>query len=142
MAEYLLGLDYGSKRVGVAVAHVIARLPRPLMTLSSDDTLLQHIKDIIVAEDVARVVVGVPRGIDGAITDQSKLCEAFASLLASEINIPVVTVDETLSSVEAEAYLAKNRTTFTKAEIDEVAAAVILERFITEHQDDLIGEGN
>ena len=142
MAEYLLGLDYGSKRVGVAVAHVIARLPRPLMTLSSDDTLLQHIKDIIVSEDVARVVVGVPRGIDGAITDQSKLCEAFASLLASEINIPVVTVDETLSSVEAEAYLAKNRTTFTKAEIDEVAAAVILERFITEHQDDLIGEGN
>ena len=142
MAEYLLGLDYGSKRVGVAIAHVIARLPRPLMTLSSDDTLLQHIKDIIVAEDVARVVVGVPRGIDGAITDQSKLCEAFASLLASEINIPVVTVDETLSSVEAEAYLAKNRTTFTKAEIDEVAAAVILERFITEHQDDLIGEGN
>lgn len=54
MAEYLLGLDYGSKRVGVAVAHVIARLPRPLMTLSSDDTLLQHIKDIIVAEDVAQ----------------------------------------------------------------------------------------
>ena len=104
--------------------------------------MLQHIKDIIVAEDVARVVVGVPRGIDGAITDQSKLCEAFASLLASEINIPVVPVDETLSSVEAEAYLAKNRTTFTKAEIDEVAAAVILERFITEHQDDLIGEGN
>lgn len=127
--EYILGLDYGSERVGVAIAHQIARLPRPLTTLKNDENLTEAITTILHTEGVGRIVVGVPRNMDGTASSQSATCEAFAAALAETCSLPVDIVDETLSSVEAEARLG---TRAAKPDIDAMAAAIILERYFSE----------
>jgi len=128
---YLAAIDYGDKRVGMAIAHVIARLPRPLTTLPSDDRLLDAIRDLVQREDIGLVVVGLPRGMDGGYTEQTKKAAAFAQQLAAHIPVPVEQADETLSSVDAEAALAGKA--YSKGDVDAMAAVMILDRYLTEH---------
>jgi putative Holliday junction resolvase len=127
-ADYILGLDYGAERVGVGIAHSIARLPRPLVTLKNDETLFDQLAHIVQSESVGRIVVGVPRNMDGSLSSQSVACEDFAAVLRKTFNQPVVTTDETLSSVEAEQRL-KGAHLADKSLVDAQAAAIILERY-------------
>lgn len=134
-AEYILGIDYGEKRVGLAIAHQVARLPRPLTTLENSSELLDNVKEIIAAEGVGQVVVGVPLGLDGGRTPQTETVAAFEAALRAALGgaIPVYTTEETLSSVEAEAALAGKH--HAKGDIDALAASYILERFLEQHQE-------
>jgi putative Holliday junction resolvase len=129
--QYIMALDYGDKRIGVALAHVIARLPRPLTTLSHTDSLLDDIRALIAQEDAGLVVVGLPRGMDGGYTEQTRKAEAFAQELAGIVTVPVELTDETLTSVDAESALGGIPQ--NKGEIDAVAASLILERYLADH---------
>ncbi|MFZ2513801.1 MAG: RuvX/YqgF family protein, partial [Candidatus Saccharimonadales bacterium] len=71
-AQYVLGLDYGDERVGVAIAQQIARLPRPLTTLQNNESLIDEIQLVADREDIGCVVVGVPRNMDGTESTQSR----------------------------------------------------------------------
>lgn len=130
-AEYILGLDYGQKRVGVAVAHVVAKLPHPLVTLLNTETLLDDINKIIAQEGICQVVVGLPRDMKGDYTAQTHEVEAFADTLAAAVPVPVAMVDETLTSVDAENMLGGTR--YVKGDIDALAATYILERYLAEN---------
>jgi putative Holliday junction resolvase len=130
-SEYIVALDYGNKRIGVAIAHAVSRLPRPLTTLENNPNILDDIRQLLVREQVGQVVVGLPRGMDGGYTAQTKAAEAFKEQLAAVLDIPVHLTDETLTSVEAEAQLLGTK--HTKADVDALAAAYILERFFQEH---------
>lgn len=132
--EYILGIDYGEKRIGIAIAHDIARLPRPLTTIENTTTALQDIAAIVEREHVKRVVLGLPRSMDGSIHAQAKLVEDFCQQLQGVLSVPIVFVDETLSSVQAEQQLAKQsrQQRIAKGDIDAVAAALILERYFEE----------
>jgi putative Holliday junction resolvase len=125
--EYILGIDYGAQRVGVALMHSVARLPHPLTTLVNDQALFANIVDIIRVERVGKVIVGVPRNMDGTESAQSAECRTFAAELASQTDVPIETVDETLSSVEAEQRLKAQKS--TGHGVDAEAAAIILERY-------------
>lgn len=129
--QYILGLDYGEKRVGVAVTHVVARLPRPLTVLNNDEGLLAAITQLVSQEEAGLVVVGLPRGMDGGYTEQTRVAEAFAANLRTELTVPVELADETLTSVDAEQSLGGSRR--EKGNIDAVAASLILERYLAEH---------
>jgi len=128
--EYILAFDYGEKRVGVAVAHSIARFPRPLVTLANGDALYEEIAKIIQNENAKRLVVGLPRNMDGSLGQQTERCEAFGTALAALFDMPVEYVDETLSSVSAETFMGSLNG--KSMGLDAVAAAVILERYLTE----------
>jgi len=130
--EYILALDYGERRVGVAIAHTIARLPHPLTTLTNSETLLTDITQLVLREHAGLVIVGLPRGMDGGYTDQTRAAEAFADKLRGVLEVPVALADETLTSVDAEASLPyqKNR---PKGDIDAMAASLILERYLVDH---------
>lgn len=133
--EYILAIDYGSKRVGVAIAHKIARLPRPLTTLQASEQLFTDIQRIVEEERVGLVVVGVPRTMDGSESKQSHVCEAFARELSGVLAVPVRTADETLSSEEAESALRALGKDYSKSDIDAMSAALILERYFDEEGD-------
>lgn len=128
--EYIVAFDYGEKRVGVAVAHSIARLPRPLVTLANGDSLFDDISKILQDEHAGRLVVGLPRNMDGTLGPQAERCESFGAELSDRFNLPVEYVDETLSSVSADTFLSNLKG--KSVGLDAVAAAVILERYITE----------
>ena len=129
--SYILALDYGNRRTGVAIAQEIARLARPLTTLATSDNLYEDIRQLVISEEVRLVVVGLPRGMDGGYTDQTKSAEAFAKTLTQYLDVPVVLSDETLTSVDAEAELG-NRT-YPKEAVDALAATFILERYFADN---------
>jgi len=131
VTEYILALDYGEKRVGVAIAHEVARMPQPLTTLTNDDGLMSEIAKLVDAESVKTVVVGLPRSMDGGYSAQTRTAEAFAKELEQTLDVPVALADETLTSVDAEAALGPGR--HPKGMVDAVAATYILERYLHEH---------
>lgn len=128
--EYIMAFDYGDKRVGVAVAHQVARLPQPLVTLANSEKLFTDIAKLASDEQVSRFVVGLPRNMDGSLGPQAERCKSFGEKLASTFDLPVEYAEEALSSVSADAYLSSLRG--KSVGLDAVAAAVILERYLTE----------
>ncbi len=130
-AEYFLAIDYGEKRVGIAVAHEIARLPRPLLTVANDVELQGKIIQIIHNEGIKLVVVGLPRNMDGSLGFQAESVKQFVGELAAKIDQPIVFIEETLSSVEASKQT--DAATLKRVGIDAAAAAVILGRYLAEH---------
>ena len=132
-AEYIMALDVGDKRIGVALAHRVARLASPLTTLDHTVTIFADIQALITREQVGAVVVGLPRGMDGGYTEQTRSAEAFKHALEQAITLPIYLADETLTSVQAETELkGKNH---TKADIDALAACYILESFLQENHE-------
>jgi putative Holliday junction resolvase len=128
---YLLALDYGNARIGVAIASSIARLPRPLTTLANGPDVMQQIAELVKTEHVHQVVVGLPRTLSGGYSDQTRAAEAFGTALQEVLDVPVAMADETLTSVDAEAELAGKK--HDKGAIDALAATYILERYLLEH---------
>lgn len=120
----------GSQRIGVAVATLASRLPRPLTTLKRDDGLFAALQDIIEAEGVGTVVVGLPRGLDGQSTAQTKDTEAFKDLLSRRYALPVHLQDEAVTSKQAEAELKARGKAYRREDIDALAATYILEDFL------------
>ena len=133
----LLGLDFGNKRVGLAVSDASGTLARPLRTVtrtSSLDNLIRvlvdEIRDLQTDTDgLGGVVIGLPSHLDGSASDHTIRVRSFAGRLRSEIDLPLTFQDERLSSREAEARLALRERDWRlrKKSIDAAAAAVILQ---------------
>jgi putative holliday junction resolvase len=127
----VLALDVGERRIGLALASRIARLPAPLLTIDrKKDNALQVIKQVIAEHDVDALVIGLPRDMNGSETAQTKLVKDFsASLMALGIN--VYFQDESVTSIKAEEKLQAQSKTYTKADIDMYAATIILEDWLS-----------
>lgn len=124
---YILAIDYGDRRVGLAVGHSIARFPRPLRTLENTETLIEDIMTAAREEQAVAIVVGLPRNMDGSLGPQAEKCQHFGEKLRVQLGLPVSFVEETLSSLEAAALMDDKDA--KKAGLDAVAAARILERY-------------
>jgi putative Holliday junction resolvase len=126
-ARNTLALDVGEQRVGVALARAGLNIPVALPTLERTnanfwDTLL----DLLTTHDVATVVIGLPRGMEGQATAQTAAVEAFGKELQSKKQVTIVWQDEAVTSVEAERQLQASGQPYTKADIDARAACLIL----------------
>jgi putative holliday junction resolvase len=136
----VLGIDYGARRIGLALSDATATLASPWRLLqrppSEAETLRIMIKqiDALVQGDdgLEAVVVGWPRRLDGSPTHQTAIVETFARLLEAKIAVRVVLQDERLSSREAESRLAVRESDWRKrkAKLDAMAAAVILQDYL------------
>lgn len=134
----MLGVDLGRRRIGLAVSDPSGMIARPLTTLQveSGDGLAQVLAEVrrLCADDdgLAGVVVGLPRRLDGTATEQTVAAEQFVSSLRAQLDVPVVTEDERLSSREADSRLAVRERDWKKrkAQLDAAAAAVILQDYL------------
>lgn len=135
----ILALDIGDKRVGVAIASTVARLPRPLTTLLRGDSCLRELADIVSSEEVSEIVLGLPRNLDGQPTRQTEATEKFAEELKKEIQIPVHWQDEAVTSKQAETELKNRGKAYEKGDIDALAATYILEDFLNGYNKDHTG---
>lgn len=133
-ADAILALDVGSKRIGVAVASLIARLPRPLITLENNETFAAALKDIVDTEGVGAIVVGFPRGLQGQKTAQTQEIEAFTQGLREQFALPIRFQDESVTSKKAEAELQARGGHYERGDIDALAATYILEDFLSDRQ--------
>lgn len=131
----VLALDVGEQRVGVAVASLAARLPRPLVTLKRDSTFFKELQNIIDTENVEALAVGFPRGLGGQHTAQTQTVEAFAAELRKHCGVPIHFQDEAVTSKQAEAELEARGKPYARGDIDALAATYILEDFLSEHKE-------
>lgn len=136
----VLGIDYGARRIGLALSDPSGTLASPWRTIerpvSEASTLVTMINeiDVLMHEDegLGAVVVGWPRRLDGSPTHQTPIIETFARELGARIPIPVALQDERLSSHEAEERLATRERDWRKRKpkVDAAAAAVILQDYL------------
>jgi putative holliday junction resolvase len=144
----VLGIDYGARRIGLALSDATATLASPWRLMqrppSEAETLrvmIKEIESLAKADDgLEAVVVGWPRRLDGSPNDQTKIVETFARALEAKIAVPVVLQDERLSSREAESRLAVRESDWRKrkARLDAAAAAVILQDYLDERPRDRV----
>lgn len=136
-----LGFDFGLRRIGVAVGESITGSTRPLTTLSAQDGQPDWTRVEALLHDWRPIalVVGLPRLLDGSDADITELAARFARRLHGRFNLPVHTIDEQLSSHAAEELLAERgrggqrlSKRQGKAEVDQLAAAIILESWFME----------
>jgi putative holliday junction resolvase len=136
----LLGVDYGRKRIGLALSDATGLLARPWKTIVRDGDAAQVV-DAIVAEletlaadgePVGAVVLGLPRRLNGEPSEQTAAVEAVASRLRARLTIPVAVQDERLTSREAESRLAEREKDWRKRKraLDAAAAAIILQDYL------------
>ena len=128
----LLGLDWGARRTGVAVSDetrefVFARDPIVSDTL---DDLIQKVCKIISAEKIGGIVVGLPLHMDGTDSETTAMVRTFADKLSHATDLPIVLIDETLSSTAAQEQMGRVRIREIKEKLDSNAARVILENAI------------
>lgn len=131
MSSTILALDVGQKRVGIARANTIARIPEPLVTLANDENFKNSLTDLINEHDVNEIVVGLPRNMKGEETDQTKYTKDFIASL--KLKQTVHFQDETLTSVHAVELLESGRQRYGKENIDSLAATLILEDYLKEN---------
>ena len=133
-----LAFDFGLRRIGVASGHSLTGAAAPLTTLSNgaNGPDWQAIAALVGDYKPAVLVVGNPYNADGSAGAMSAATTRFASELAARLRLPVERVDERFSSREANAELQQRRAAGTRrrrvqrADIDSVAAAIILERWL------------
>ncbi|WP_225885307.1 Holliday junction resolvase RuvX [Leptolyngbya sp. KIOST-1] len=133
-----LGLDIGRRRIGVAGCDGTGLIATGLTTLyrRSFAELIADIRQIVQERRVQTLVVGLPLTMDGEEGAQARQVRRLAGGLAQALNLPVVYVDERLSSVEAEQLMrsAGQSIAQEKALIDRKAAAIILQRWLDERR--------
>ncbi|MGD1152112.1 MAG: Holliday junction resolvase RuvX [Syntrophales bacterium] len=130
----ILGLDYGSKRIGVAVCDELGMTAQGLATIARKNRQqdLEEIARFIRTYNVEKIVIGYPIRLDGTEGIQCEKISKFASLLESTFSLPIIKWDETLSTKEAEEILirANMRRDKRKNIVDRVAASLILQGYL------------
>lgn len=129
----LLGFDFGEKRLGVAVGETETRLAHPVGAIAEEanEARFAAIGRLVAEWRPAGFVVGLPRHADGGEHEVARLAGKFARRLNARFGLPVAFVDETLTSVEAEARIREaGGRAKDKGDIDAHAATVILQSYL------------
>lgn len=133
----ILGLDYGTKTVGVAISDELGITAQPIMTIErkSENKLrktLAKIEEIIEEYGVSFVVLGYPKNMNNTIGPRAKATEEFKEHIERRTGLDVILQDERLSTVESERILmdAGVRREHRKEFVDKMAAAVILQSYL------------
>jgi putative Holliday junction resolvase len=135
LAGRILGIDSGLKRVGLAISDPMQVIARGLDTVQyrSRRELVQRLVAIIHENEIVRVVMGLPRHMDGSEGEMAKMARGLMSELAARVSIPIVAWDERLSSVQAERALREmgisSRAT-KRGGVDRMAAVFILQSYL------------
>ncbi|MFQ6604239.1 MAG: Holliday junction resolvase RuvX [Fidelibacterota bacterium] len=132
----ILGIDYGLKRIGLALSDPLGIIASPYKTIPNSDprSVLEVLQTIIQDKDVNKIVLGLPLGMKGQETEQTERTRKFFSLLET-LAIPVEFQDERLSSVTAKKSLIQQdiKTGHNKALVDQRAAAIFLQQYLDIH---------
>lgn len=129
-----LGLDLGTKTLGIAITDKLGLISNPLKTLKfkTYDDLVIPLSNLIKEYGIEEIALGLPKNMDNSLGFASDRSMNFKKFLEDNFDVKVILVDERLSTVEAEKYLldADMRRTERKEYIDAVAASIILNTYI------------
>ncbi len=128
----ILALDWGQRRCGVAVSDENRDFvfTRPPFYIKTQDELIQNILNIINAEKISGIVIGLPLHADGSDSETTIMVREFAKKLALKTNLPIIFTEENLTSAAAQEEIGRKSIAKIKQELDSVSAKIILENAI------------
>lgn len=130
----ILGLDPGTKRIGVAVSDELQLIATPLECIPAEPfrAAVARLQQLIQERQVERVVVGLPRNMDGTYGPAAARVQEFVAALQPHLPVPIQTWDERLTTVLADRFLRQGqvRGAQRKAKLDKTAAALLLQSYL------------
>ncbi len=129
----VMGLDYGERRIGVAVSDELEVAAHPLTTIERDGAEMERIRELVGERGVERIVVGLPVRMDGTEGRQARKVRGFIKQLRREVpGLEVVTVDERLTTARAHRDLSRMGAGMRerRRSVDRMAAQLILRRYL------------
>ena len=137
MKERVMGLDYGSKTIGVAISDELGLTAQPFETIerSGENKLrrsLARISEIVKEKNIRKIVVGLPVNMSGENGERVALTLAFVEKLKSRVDVPIIMQDERLTTIEADEILDESgvKKQDRKQFIDQIAAGIILREYM------------
>ena len=130
----ILGIDYGEKRIGMAVSDPLGITAQGLPTIErtniQDD--LQKILNVVREKEVREIVVGLPKNMNNSLGEKAQAVLNFVALLKKDINIPINVIDERLSTVRANRAMLEGDLSRKKRKdrVDMIAAQLILQDYL------------
>lgn len=141
----LLAVDYGSKRIGLAISDAERRVATPLETFERKDdrAAARYLGRVVEREGVGGIVLGEPRRLDGSVGEAAERVRRFARRLEESLGLPVERVDEALTSIEAERRLrdAGIDPAAATGRVDAVAAQILLQEVLDRDARRASGDG-
>ena len=129
-----LAIDYGSKRIGIAVTDPLKMFVNPLLTIENknEEYVFQELLNIIKEQDIERIVVGLPLNSQNEDTEKTKEVRAFYDKLEKMTKLPVVFFNESYSTCDANDFLKSKKLGWKESKkiVDQIAAAVILTGYV------------
>lgn len=134
MMERILAIDYGRRRIGLARNDALGFNAHGLPTLTvrnQEDAILQVVA-VLEKELPDRIVVGMPRNLDGSVSDMAQAVEVFVAQLQERVHLPIVKIDERLTSVAALKTMREMgiKQKGNKGMVDKMAAVYLLEIYL------------
>jgi putative holliday junction resolvase len=130
----ILGIDHGTKRIGLAISDELGIIAQPLEYVLAEpfDKFLARLKEIIHEKEVELLLVGMPRNMDGSYGEAALNVEAFIAVLKETLGVPIKTWDERLTSAQANRFLIQGnvRREKRKEKVDKTAAAILLQSYL------------
>ena len=130
----ILGIDYGEKRVGLAVSDPLNIIAQPLITLIREDSVgwWHQLEAVVVEQEIVTIVVGYPLTMKGTKSAQTEEVDRFILDLGERMTIPIDRYDERLTSVAAQRALIQQgiKASRNKEAVDYTAAALILQDYL------------
>jgi len=134
MQVRILGLDLGDKTIGVAVSDALGYTAQGLKVIRRQNLAkdLKELNKIIDDYQIGKIVVGLPRNMDGSMGPQAKKVYRFIELLREEFGLPTISLDERLTTKAAEAILLEADLSRAKRKrvIDKLAASILLQSYL------------
>lgn len=135
-----LGLDLGTKTLGLALTDKTNTIASPYKTIrfSNYDELVQELKQIVKEKEVGKFILGLPKNMNNSLGYAVDRTKKFQTILEANFDLPIILIDERLSTTEAENILIETDTKRMKRKevIDSYAAAIILDTYLKESRDD------
>ncbi len=131
----IMGLDVGTKRIGIALSDFLLLTAQPCETINREpeESAIQKITNIIKENSVKKIIIGLPKNMNGTIGSQAEDCMNFSNLLKKNLeDIEVIFEDERLTSRQAENILALQGKKYTKNKglVDLKSACIILQQYL------------
>ncbi|AWB45668.1 Holliday junction resolvase RuvX [Paenibacillus sp. CAA11] len=130
----IMGLDYGDRRIGVAVSDALGWTAQGVETIERrrDESELLRIAELVQEHNIEEIIVGLPKNMNGTIGPRGEICMEFAEKLKLQLNLPVHLWDERLTTVSAHRTLLEADVSRKKRKqvVDKMAAIFILQNYL------------
>lgn len=134
----IMGVDYGDARTGVALSDIGLSLASPYEVIKEKNmpVLIDRLCNIVKSESVSKIVLGLPKNMDGSFGFRAEACSEFGKALAEKSGVPVEFEDERLTTVMAYDILSANNVYGKKRreKVDAVSAVMILQSYLDKNK--------